>query len=100
MNLSSLSIRRPIFLTCIVFASLLVGGLSLMRLGVDQFPDVTFPVVVSEPPLVADLFAMTPYRWHAPPDIATRLADAAGATGGLVTEADVVVTVSRRTPRP
>jgi 23S rRNA (guanine745-N1)-methyltransferase len=61
---------------------------------------VTFPVVVSEPPLVADLFAMTPYRWHAPPDIGTRLAEAAGAGGGLVTEADVVVTVSRRTPRP
>jgi 23S rRNA (guanine745-N1)-methyltransferase len=61
---------------------------------------VTFPVVVSEPALVADLFAMTPYRWHAPPDIGTRLAEAAGAGGGLVTEADVVVTVSRRTPRP
>jgi 23S rRNA (guanine745-N1)-methyltransferase len=59
---------------------------------------VTFPVVVSDPSLLADLFTMTPYRWHAPPDIGTRLASA--AAGGLVTEADVVVTVSRRTPQP
>ena len=46
MNLSGLAIRRPIFFACIVLVTLLVGFLSLNKLGVDQFPDVTFPVVV------------------------------------------------------
>jgi HAE1 family hydrophobic/amphiphilic exporter-1 len=46
LNLSSLSIKRPIFLTSVVLVTLLVGGLCLRSLGVDQFPDVTFPVVV------------------------------------------------------
>jgi HAE1 family hydrophobic/amphiphilic exporter-1 len=46
MNISQLAIKRPIFFTCIVIVTLLVGFLSLNKLGVDQFPDVTFPVVV------------------------------------------------------
>ena len=45
MNLAGLSISRPIFVTCIVLLSLAAGLGSMMRLGVDQFPDVTFPVV-------------------------------------------------------
>jgi HAE1 family hydrophobic/amphiphilic exporter-1 len=47
VSLSSLSIRRPVFLTSVVVAGLLVGLLCLSKLGVDQFPDVTFPVVVA-----------------------------------------------------
>ncbi|MCC6277711.1 MAG: efflux RND transporter permease subunit [Oligoflexia bacterium] len=47
MSLASLSIKRPIFLTSIVVVTLIVGALSLFKLGVDQFPDVTFPVVVT-----------------------------------------------------
>jgi hydrophobic/amphiphilic exporter-1 (mainly G- bacteria), HAE1 family len=46
MNISALAIRRPIFFACLVLVTLLVGFLSLNKLGVDQFPDVTFPVVV------------------------------------------------------
>ncbi len=45
MNLASLSIRRPVFITCIVIAMLVIGALSLRRLGVDMFPNITFPVV-------------------------------------------------------
>lgn len=51
--------------------------------GVDR---VTFPVAID-----ADLFAMTPYRWHAPPDIGERL-----AATDEVTTADIVVTSYRR----
>src|SRR5665213_2778089 len=47
MNLSTLSINRPALLTCTVALILLVGALCLSKLGVDQFPDVTFPVVVA-----------------------------------------------------
>ncbi len=45
MNIAELSIKRPIFITCIFILILTLGGISLTRLGVDLFPDVTFPVV-------------------------------------------------------
>lgn len=45
MNLADLSIRRPIFITCIVIVMLALGLQSLSKLGVDLFPEVTFPVV-------------------------------------------------------
>lgn len=45
MNLAELSIKRPTFITCIVLLMLAVGYLSMKRLGVDLFPNVTFPVV-------------------------------------------------------
>ena len=46
MNLSELSIRRPVFITCLVILLLTVGYLSLRKLPVNLFPDVTFPVIV------------------------------------------------------
>lgn len=46
MNLADLSIKRPIFITCIVLLVVFVGGLSLRSLPVDLFPDVNLPVVV------------------------------------------------------
>ena len=45
MNLASLSIKRPVFITCVVTVILVVGWLSLKKLPVDLFPNVTFPVV-------------------------------------------------------
>lgn len=45
MNLASLSIKRPVFITCIVTVILVVGWLSLRSLPVDLFPNVTFPIV-------------------------------------------------------
>lgn len=50
MNLADISIRRPIFMTCVVLLSLVAGLLSMSRLGVDLFPDVTFPVVTVTTP--------------------------------------------------
>ena len=50
MDLSELSIRRPIFLTCIVILSLVVGLGAMSRMGVDLFPDITFPVVTVQTP--------------------------------------------------
>jgi hydrophobic/amphiphilic exporter-1 (mainly G- bacteria), HAE1 family len=50
MDLSELSIRRPIFLTCVVILSLVVGLGAMSRMGVDLFPDVTFPVVTVQTP--------------------------------------------------
>ena len=45
MSLSDLSIKRPIFITCIFLLILGLGYLSLKRLGVDLYPDVNFPIV-------------------------------------------------------
>jgi len=45
MNLADLSIRRPIFITCLVIIMLALGWMSLTRLPVDLFPDVNFPIV-------------------------------------------------------
>lgn len=50
MDLSELSIRRPIFLTSLVILSLVVGLGAMSRMGVDLFPDVTFPVVTVQTP--------------------------------------------------
>ncbi|MEK7298519.1 MAG: efflux RND transporter permease subunit, partial [Candidatus Margulisiibacteriota bacterium] len=45
MDLAALSIKRPIFITCIVILMLALGWLSFKKLPVDMFPDVTFPIV-------------------------------------------------------
>ncbi len=46
MSLIDLSVRRTAFITSIVLVLLIVGYLSLQRMKVDLFPDVTFPVVI------------------------------------------------------
>lgn len=56
---------------------------------------VTFDVVVTDAAGLRDLFTMTPYRWHAPPDIDARIE--AATTPGFKTVADVLVTTYRRT---
>jgi len=48
MNLAELSIKRPIFITCVIVLMIVVGILSYKKMPVDQFPDVTFPVVFAE----------------------------------------------------
>lgn len=45
MNLANLSIKRPVFISCVFFLMLIVGAMSFGKLGVDLFPNVTFPVI-------------------------------------------------------
>jgi hydrophobe/amphiphile efflux-1 (HAE1) family protein len=45
MTLSDLSIRNPVFAWMLMAALIIFGGISFMRLGVSQMPDVDFPVV-------------------------------------------------------
>lgn len=61
MNLANLSINRPTFITCIIILMLSVGLISINKLGVDLFPDVTFPVVT----------VMTTYPGAAPNEVET-----------------------------
>jgi HAE1 family hydrophobic/amphiphilic exporter-1 len=46
VNLADLSIKRPVFVTSLVIVLIAVGFLSLMKMSVDLFPNVTFPVVM------------------------------------------------------
>ncbi|MEQ1722490.1 MAG: efflux RND transporter permease subunit [Pseudobdellovibrio sp.] len=48
MNLAELSIKRPIFITCLVVFMMILGLISYKKMPVDQFPDVTFPIVFAE----------------------------------------------------
>lgn len=48
MNLAELSIKRPIFITCLVSLMIILGVISFKKMPVDQFPDVTFPIVFVE----------------------------------------------------
>jgi HAE1 family hydrophobic/amphiphilic exporter-1 len=45
MTLAELSIKRPIFITCIVLAMLVIGVYCYKSLSVDKFPDSSFPTV-------------------------------------------------------
>ncbi len=45
MNISELSVRRPIFMSCVLAAILVLGIFSLKSLPLELFPDVAFPVV-------------------------------------------------------
>ena len=42
MNLSELSIKKPVFITCLTALLMAIGIYSMGRLGVDMFPDITF----------------------------------------------------------
>jgi hydrophobe/amphiphile efflux-1 (HAE1) family protein len=45
MNLAELAIKRPVFIICLVLLTLILGFTALKKMPVDQFPDVTFPIV-------------------------------------------------------
>ena len=46
MFLSDVSIKRPVFATMLMVALVVLGVVSYQRLAIDEYPDVTYPVVV------------------------------------------------------
>jgi hydrophobe/amphiphile efflux-1 (HAE1) family protein len=46
MILSDVSIKRPVFTAMVILALMSLGLLAFRSIGVDQFPDVSFPIVV------------------------------------------------------
>ncbi len=72
-----MSIKRPIFITCIVALTLILGVFSLSKMSVDLFPDVTFPVV----------FVQTIYPGASPQDmeklVSKPIEDELGSLSGL-----------------
>jgi HAE1 family hydrophobic/amphiphilic exporter-1 len=45
MNLSEISIKRPVFAWMLMFGLIVFGGICFMRMGISQLPDVDYPVV-------------------------------------------------------
>jgi HAE1 family hydrophobic/amphiphilic exporter-1 len=45
MRIADISIKQPVFITMIIVALVVIGGLSYTRLGVDLMPDITLPIV-------------------------------------------------------
>ena len=45
LNLPQLAIKRPAFITCVAILIMILGIMAYRSLGVDLFPDVSFPVV-------------------------------------------------------
>lgn len=48
MNLAELSIKRPVLITCLMSLLMILGLMAYKKMPVDQFPDVTFPIVFAE----------------------------------------------------
>ncbi|MBV9775086.1 MAG: efflux RND transporter permease subunit, partial [Gemmatimonadetes bacterium] len=48
MFLSDVSIRRPVFATMMMVALMVLGIVSYRRLAIDEYPDITYPVVVAQ----------------------------------------------------
>lgn len=61
MSLPKISISRPIFMTCVTIAILVVGWASFKSMSVDLFPDVSVPVITVQ----------TVYRGSGPAEIET-----------------------------
>ncbi len=63
MKMTDVSIDRPVFASMVAVAVLVMGILGFKRLGVDLFPDVSFPVVT----------ITTPYPGAGPGEIESRV---------------------------
>ena len=48
MLLSDVSIKRPVFATMLMVALVVLGIVSYQRLAIDEYPDVTYPVVIAQ----------------------------------------------------
>ncbi len=48
MFLSDVSIKRPVFATMMMVALVVLGVVSYQRLAIDEYPDITYPVVIAQ----------------------------------------------------
>ena len=48
MFLSDVSIKRPVFATMMMVALVVFGIVSYQRLAVDEYPDITYPIVIAQ----------------------------------------------------
>ena len=48
MFLSDISIKRPVFATMMMVALVVLGIVSYRRLAIDEYPDITYPIVIAQ----------------------------------------------------
>ncbi|HET7456064.1 MAG TPA: efflux RND transporter permease subunit [Gemmatimonadaceae bacterium] len=48
MFLSDVSIKRPVFATMMMVALVVLGIVSYKRLAIDEYPDITYPIVIAQ----------------------------------------------------
>ena len=48
MFLSNVSIKRPVFATMMMAALVVLGIVSFNRLAIDEYPDITYPIVIAQ----------------------------------------------------
>src|ERR671933_450726 len=48
MFLSDVSIKHPVFATMMMLALVVLGIVSYKRLAIDEYPDITYPVVIAQ----------------------------------------------------
>jgi HAE1 family hydrophobic/amphiphilic exporter-1 len=48
MFLSDVSIKRPVFATMMMVALVVLGVVSYQRLAIDEYPDITYPIVIAQ----------------------------------------------------
>src|SRR5918911_578149 len=48
MFLSDVSIKRPVFATMMMVALVVLGVVSYRRLAIDEYPDITYPIIVTQ----------------------------------------------------
>jgi HAE1 family hydrophobic/amphiphilic exporter-1 len=48
MFLSNVSIKRPVFATMMMVALVVLGVVAYKRLAIDEYPDVTYPIVIAQ----------------------------------------------------
>ena len=48
MFLSDVSIKRPVFATMMMVALVVLGIVSYKRLAIDEYPDITYPVIIAQ----------------------------------------------------
>ena len=48
MFLSDVSIKRPVFATMMMVALVVLGIVSFKRLAIDEYPDITYPIVIAQ----------------------------------------------------
>jgi hydrophobe/amphiphile efflux-1 (HAE1) family protein len=85
MLVSDVAIDRPVFTTMAALAVLVMGALALFRLGVDLFPDVSFPVVA----------ITTVYRGAAPEEVEQQITRPIEEAVSTINGVDVVQSFSR-----
>ena len=77
MNIADIAIRRPVFTVMVMAAMMILGIVSYSRLGVDLFPDISFPLVT----------VSTPYPGAGPEDVEKEVTrpveDAVSSIAGL-----------------